>query len=97
MTISRYSRTAVFGLGQRYATSTYIPVIRTNIANGNIRYEEAVLDEAERLDALAGELYGDGRLWWILAAASDIGWSPQVPSGTRLRIPVIEDVLKFIG
>lgn len=95
MAFSRYSRTQILGLGQRYGTSFYIPVIRTNIKNGNIRFEEAVIDEAERLDALAGQIYGDGRLWWILAAASDIGWMPQVPPGTRLRIPKLEDVAKF--
>lgn len=97
MTISRYSRTPVLGLGQKYGTSYYIPSIRENINNGNIRYDEAILDEAERLDVLAGEFYGDGRLWWVICAASGIGFSPQVPAGTRIIIPNIEDLSKYVS
>ncbi len=97
MSFSRYVRTPIIGLGQRYGTSFYIPVIRQNILNGNIRFEEAVLDEAERLDTIAGQVYGDGRLWWVLAAASDIGWGCQAPPGTRLRIPNLSDISRLIG
>lgn len=96
MAFSRYSRTPVIGLGQRYGTSTYTSIIRQNINNGNIRYEETILDEGERLDIIAGQVYGDGRLYWIIAAASDIGWTAQVPPGTRIRIPNIEDISLFI-
>jgi len=97
MTFSRYSRTPVFGLGRRFGTSFYIPVIRQNIKNGNIRFQEAILDEFERLDILAGQVYGDGRLGWVIAAASDIGWMTQAPPGTRIRIPNLEDVARFIA
>ena len=45
------------------------------------------MPETTRLDILAGTLYGDGRLWWVLAAASNIGWWPQVPAGTLIRVP----------
>lgn len=55
----------------------------TNTIQSSIR----VLEEGERLDQLAGFIYGDGSLWWIIAAASGIGWATQVPPGTRLRIP----------
>jgi hypothetical protein len=55
------------------------------------------LDEAERLDVLAGEFYGDGRLWWVICAASGIGFSPQVPAGTRIIIPNIEDLSKYVS
>lgn len=97
MTLQRYARTKIIGLGYRYATSFAIPIIRQNIQNGNIRFEETILDEAERLDIIAGQVYGDARLGWLIAAASDIGWAMQVPPGTRLRIANIEDVAKFIG
>lgn len=95
---SRYGRTKVFGINFRYGTSNAIPAIRANIENGNIRIvNEYTLKESQRLDAIAGALWGDGRLWWILAASSNVGWSPQVPPGTFIRIPDIQDVLSYVG
>lgn len=95
--MKRYARTPVLGLGFSYGTSFAIPIIRNNIAAGNIRYDEAYLDEAERFDILAGQIYGDSSLWWIIAAASDVGWGLQAPPGTRIKIPKLADVQKFIG
>lgn len=97
MALSRYARTRLAELGRRYTTSFAIPAIRENIQNGNIRYEETVLEEDERLDILAGKIYGDGRLWWILAAASSVGFSVQCPAGTRILLANIEDCSTFIG
>lgn len=97
MTIRRYTRTPTFGLGFRFGTSFAIPTIRENIKNGNIRFEEIVLQEYERLDILAGKFYSDSKLGWVIAAASNIGWMPQVPPGTVIRIPNIDDVSKFVG
>jgi hypothetical protein len=97
MAINRYARTIIVGLGHRYATSFAIPAIRENVANGNIRFEETILKERERLDILAGKLYGDGRLSWVLGAASNVGWQLQVPAGTLIRVPNLEDVVRFIG
>jgi len=93
----RYSRSPVLGMGFSYGTSYAIPIIRNNIALGNIRFDETTLDEAERFDILAGKLYGDSGLWWIIAAASDVGWSLQAPPGTRIRIPKLADVQKYLG
>lgn len=98
MAIRRYARTRVFGLNNRYGTSFAIPAIRANIKNGNIRImEEFALQESDRLDIIAGRKYGDGRMWWIIAAASGIGWALQVPPGTLIRIPNLEDVTKYVG
>lgn len=97
MVFSRYARTRILGLNSRYATAFAIPVIRRNIANGNIRTEEIVLTERERMDTLAGEAYGDGRFGWVVAAASNIGWQLQAPPGTRILIPNLDDVAKFVG
>jgi hypothetical protein len=97
MAIKRYSRTPVFGLGYRYGTSFAISVIRDNVKNGSIRYDEYVLQENERLDILAGKYYSDSTLGWVIAAASDIGWICQTPPGTALKIPNIDDVSRFIG
>ena len=46
------------------------------------------MKEGERLDQIAGVVYGDSTLWWMIAAASGIGWGLQVPPGTKLRIPL---------
>jgi len=97
MVISRYARTRVLGLKKRYATSFAITAIRDNIKNGNIRVDEIILSERVRLDILAGKAYGDGRLSWVIAAASGIGWSPQAPPGTRILIPNLDDVSRFVG
>lgn len=97
MSISRYSRTTVYGVNSRYGTSFTIPVIRENVELGNIRFSEYVSKERERLDVLAGQVYGDAKLWWIIAAASDIGFSPQVPPGIVLKIPNLEDLTRFVG
>lgn len=95
---NRYNRTKIFGIDSRFGTSYAIPAIRKNVANGNIRIiEEYFLKESDRLDIIAGKLWGDGKLWWILAATSDIGWLPQVPPGTNIKIPNINDVLKYVG
>lgn len=93
----RYSRTPSLGLGFSYGTSYAIPIIRANLAAGRIRYDETVLDESERLDILAGKIYGDSTLYWLISAASDIGWALQAPPGTRIKIPNLEDVKKYVG
>lgn len=95
--MGRYARTEVAGLGEFYRTSFAIPAIRSNISNGNIRYNEIVLQESNRLDILAGQYYGDGRLYWVIAAASNVGWGLQCPAGTIIKIPNLTDVLKFTG
>lgn len=97
MTIRRYTRTPSLGLGFRYATSFAITAIRDNVKNGNIRFDEVILQENERLDILAGKLYSDSKLAWVIAAASNIGWMPQVPPGTVILIPNIDDVAKYVG
>jgi hypothetical protein len=97
MTIRRYARAPVIGFKSHYGTSFAIIAIRENIKNGNIRYDEMVLEESERLDVLAGRAYGDGSLGWIIAAASNIGNLLQTPPGTRILIPNLEDVSRFLG
>lgn len=96
-TLRRYARTPVLGFGKQYGTSQAIPALRENIENGNIRYTALVLQENERLDILAGEFYGDGRLWWLIAAASNIGWGLQVPAGTEIKVPNINDCAQYVG
>jgi nucleoid-associated protein YgaU len=88
----RYDRTPLLNLGTQYGTSEFVPQLRKAIAEGRIRYEEHVLTGKERLDTLAAEYYGDPLKYYILAAASNIGNVLQVPPGTLIIVPNIEDV-----
>ena len=85
--INRYRRAPKIKIGTAYGTYTASRVIYRAYQQGALDSEERVLKESQRLDHLAGEYYGDGTLWWIIAAASKIGWGLQVPAGTRIVIP----------
>lgn len=93
----RYARSVPISFGSQYGTSYAIPAIRANVRAGNIRYQEYILAESERLDVLAGRFYGDGRFWWLICAASDCGWGLQVPPGTKIKIVNLEDAMNFVG
>lgn len=97
MTFSRYSRTPILDFGAQYGTARAHEAIRKAIASGQIKYRVIVVRGAERLDTIAGATYGDGRYWWILAAASDIGWGLQVPVGTIIRVPQLDDVAALVA
>lgn len=97
MAISRYALTPRLNFGAQYGTSTAIQNIRTAIAEGRLPFNTTLIRGRERLDTLAGTIYGDSRYWWILAAASDIGWGLQVPPGTVIKVPDLAMTLKLIG
>ena len=94
---SRYNRTPILSLGTQYGTSVAIAVIRSAVKNGSLYTDAMFLRERERLDVLAGQIYGDARYWWVLAAASDIGWGLQVPPNTEIKIPDLASVINLIG
>ena len=74
--------------GGKTVGSSYVSVkIRSAINAGGIEYTPYELKEGQRLDHIAGEAYGDAGLWWVIAAASGIGWGVQIPPGTLLKIP----------
>lgn len=83
----RYANTPKIAAGTQYGTATAHNNIRGAVQQGQISTREHVLKEGERLDTIAGRVYGNARLWWIIAAASGIGWGLQVPPGTQLLIP----------
>ena len=85
--IDRYKRATKIRAGRAYGTYVAGNVIYRAYQQGAIDVEVMTLAESQRLDHIAGEHYGDGTLWWIIAAASRIGWSLQVPAGTRIVIP----------
>lgn len=97
MAISRYQKDTIIGSPQRLATAEAVQRIRQAVANGTITTREISLVEGQRLDHLAGQYYGDGQLWWIIAAASGIGWWLQTPPGTRILVPTdIGSVLRLV-
>jgi len=97
MALSRYSRTPVLNYGEQLGTGRAHEAIRSAIKNGLMAVTTMVVRGSERLDTIAGVVYGDGRYWWILAAASNIGWGMQVPPGTIISIPALEDVAAIVG
>lgn len=86
MYIDRYKSDSLLG-GKILSTNGAIRRLRDAFAAGQISTTSYVVKEGERLDVLAGRFYGDGRLWWVIAAASGIGWWVQVPPGTQLYVP----------
>lgn len=97
MAISRYQKDTIIGDQGRVSTASAVAKIRQATASGLIATRETTLADGQRLDQLAGELYGDGKLWWVIAATSGIGWWMQVPPGTRLLVPTdINAALRFI-
>lgn len=83
---TRYDRTPkIAGLQQQ--TSYVAHLIKWNVTLGTITVKQMTSLPGQRLDILAGKFYGDSSLWWVIAAASGIGWGLQIPGGTVLTIP----------
>ena len=93
----RYSKNIPIDLGKRFSTSYMIPIIRAAVKEGRIRFRVVVLQEEQRLDTVAGKYYNNGGDYWIIAAASGIGFSLQCPPGTVLTVPYIEDIEGILG
>jgi hypothetical protein len=97
MALSRYARSTRLGVNRQYGTSLAASTIRRGIDAGRIRFRESTLLEGQRLDTIAGREYGNASYWWVIAAASEIGWGLQVPPGTIIRVPLIADIQDLIG
>ncbi len=91
MAMSRYRNDPAIRGGKILKTNESVVRVRQAALANQLLMQVRVLQEGERLDIIAGEVYGDGRLWWIIAAASGIGWFLQVPPGTRINVPVSMD------
>lgn len=89
MALNRYSFVNKVSIGNNVtiATNNISLNIYRGANSGLIKTSKYVLQEGERLDMLSGKIYGDSNYWWVIAAASGIGWALQVPPGTLLRIP----------
>ena len=87
MALSRYSYVDTLYGGKFLSNSDSIAKIQEGIRQGVSEFETLTLAGKQRLDSIAGQYYGDSTFWWIIAAASGIGWSLQLPPGTFLRVP----------
>ena len=73
-------------------------VIKNAVDRGVIKSTKAVVKEHERLDQISSRAYGDPSYWWVIAAASAIGWGMQVPPGVIVTIPTdLSEVLSILG
>ena len=55
------------------AADTY--KINRAVRAGTVPSSTIILEQGQRLDHIAGVVYGDSTLWWIIAAASGVGWA----------------------
>ena len=98
MSFSRYSQVPKIKGGKQFGTSVAGNVIFQAATRGLIRTRMVTIRQGQRLDILAHDEYGDGRLWWVIAAASGIGWWLQVPPDTVLRVPTnLDEVEALVG
>tara|TARA_Y100000389_G_C17420470_1_gene496371 strand:- start:1294 stop:1596 length:303 start_codon:yes stop_codon:yes gene_type:complete len=90
MSLSRYeySKKVTYGNKTVFGTNKISSEIYNAVESNLLKFETHTLKEGERLDTIAGKFYGDSGYWWIIAAASGIGWPLQVPPGTFLKIPM---------
>ena len=87
MATSRYAFTPRLKRGQVIGTIRGLREIYFAVQAGTLPYRTATCKDLQRLDHIAGRSFGDSSLWWVIAAASGIGWGLQVPPGTILYIP----------
>lgn len=97
---SRYSFTPSLknDLGQSFKMTNKVNTrIRFAVLRNEIDVKTHVLQEGERLDSLAQVYLNSSEYWWVIAAASGIGWNLQIPPGTLLQIPnSISDVVRYL-
>ena len=97
MARSRYTFVSRINNGQCVANWLGGVAIFNAVLSGELESDTIVLTQGQRLDHLSGQYYGSGRYWWVIAAASGIGWALQCPPGTVVKIPKNLDVALSIG
>ena len=97
MSVGRYNFIKKVRNGKYYGTAYTSTLIFNAVEKGIIDYTTIELKEKQRLDHLAGAVYKDSSYWWVIAAASGMGWGLQVPPGTVIRIPTsLEKVMSVL-
>ena len=96
MAISRYFRSSIVNRNNLSNRSTSFR-INDAVMKNQLSVTTLVSTPGERLDIIAGKYYGESQYWWVIAAASGIGWNLQIPPGTLLKVPLsIEQVLALL-
>ena len=80
MAISRYYTSN----GQQYNMSS---LIYQAVQSEQIDYDIKISTLGDRLDHIAYSQYKNANYWWVIAAASGIGWWLQIPADVVLYIP----------
>lgn len=95
---SRYNKDGVRFDFNGIKSTKSIELLRNSINNGDVRIDNViVLTQSERVEHIAGAIYGDARYWWVLAVASEIGWALQAPPGTIIKVPNLRDIERLFG
>ena len=98
MGISRYTFSRQIKKGKLLNSNSNMSRINALVNSGDINCNTYVLEEGQRLDHISAVSYGDASYWWVIAAASGIGWCLQVPPGTFLKIPRdLNDIIGLLG
>ena len=92
----RYSKDDIIRGGKSYETNKTAIKIRRAIKIGILDTQVITCGYLRRLDHIAYQYLDDPSLWWVIAAASGIGWGLQVPAGSRLVIPFNRNQLETI-
>lgn len=92
--ISRYSKTLRIvddDTGTVYHETINKYILKESTDDKYITVEDT---EKDRLDIIANKMYGNPTLWWVIAIANNMVDSFNVPSGTVLRVPPINNLYK---
>lgn len=92
----RHRKDSIIRGGKSYASNRSAVRIRNAVNAGNLEVTVITLGMFRRLDHLAFQYYDDPSMWWVIAAASGIGWALQVPPGTRIVVPIRKDQLEAL-
>ena len=95
MAIWRYQNSDIYNKNTIGTFKGHV-LIRDAIDNNQITYKNIIMEYGTRLDIIAEKEYGDSSYWWVIAAASKIGWGLQVPEGVVLTIPNLGEVITLV-
>lgn len=96
MQVSRYRSDPQISMGKQLSSASATRVIRERMGRGIRVIQTLILTGDDRLDTLAGSIYGNSKYWWVLAAASEIGWGMQVPPGTIIKVVDLNSVFEYL-